>query len=98
LQKNVPFMQSHVTFPYVHGMTVEHMSPAIGCVVGQGELQCQASPPPPAGPAKPPQRQVVPLKSHWRPAFVHIAPSVGCVVGHVPQLHIPPTHAQSSIP
>ena len=96
MQKNWPFMQVHVVVPYMHCMfgDVEHVSPGFGCMVGHGALQCQVVLLPP----KAAQRQVVPEKSHWRPSVVHMPPLVGAVVGHVPQDHMPPTQAQSSIP
>jgi hypothetical protein len=54
--------QSHEVVPYAHIVpaAVSQVAPGVGCVAGQGAAHSQRMPPPPAGPAKPMQVQLVP--------------------------------------
>jgi hypothetical protein len=83
-------------------MAVSHVAPAVGCVVGQGALHTHRSPPPPAGPAKPSQVQLVPSYGHARPTVVHAIMAMGSVAGQVPQSQwsppAPGVHVQSVAP
>jgi hypothetical protein len=72
---------------------VEQAVPRGGWDVGQGALQCQASPI-----APPAHVQSVVPNWQWTPTFEHIELFVGSAAGHVPQLHFPWTQVQSAVP
>jgi hypothetical protein len=75
---------------------VEHAMPGSGWVVGHGALHRHVSPIMPMPPGK--QVQSAAPYTQWTPTLVHAVAFAGAVPGQVPQLHLPITQEQSSLP